>query len=118
VSEAGVEVDGVDVGFWNIFLMSIFGFATGAASGAGAVAGEEDAVDGEDAIGIGPDEVAEATCAGNADGLDEMEAFPLTCVCAGTVPKDLTISDLSVGAAAGEEEIGADASSIDPKVTA
>ena len=36
----------------------------------------------------------------------------------GTVPKDLTPSDLIDGAAAGDEDIGAEASSIDPKVTA
>jgi hypothetical protein len=39
-------------------------------------------------------------------------------VLAGTVPKDLTPSDLIDGAAAGDEDIGAEASSIDPKVTA
>lgn len=37
---------------------------------------------------------------------------------AGTVPKDLTPSDLIDGAAAGDEDIGAEVSSIDPKVTA
>ena len=36
---------------------------------------------------------------------------------AGTVPKDLTPSDLIDGAAVGDEDIGAETSSIDPKVT-
>ena len=38
-------------------------------------------------------------------------------VAAGTDPNDFIPSPLIVGTAAGEEEIGADASSIDPKVT-
>jgi len=51
-------------------------------------------------------------------GRDEMEGFPLTWpTVAGTDPKDLT-SDLMGGAAEGEEDIGAETSSIDPKVTA
>jgi len=39
-------------------------------------------------------------------------------VLAGTVPKVFTPSDLIDGAAAGDEDIDAEASSIDPKVTA
>lgn len=47
-----------------------------------------------------------------------MEALPFTWpVVAGTEPKDLT-SDLMGGAAEGEEDIVAETSSIDPKVTA
>ena len=36
---------------------------------------------------------------------------------AGTVPKDLIPSGLMTGTEAGEDDIGAEASSIDPKVT-
>lgn len=34
------------------------------------------------------------------------------------MPKDLTLSDLIEGAAAGEDEMGAETSSIEPNVTA
>jgi hypothetical protein len=68
--------------------------------------------------------VEEATAgAGEVDdrasgGRDEMEGLPLTWpTVAGTDPKDFT-SDLMGGAAEGEEDIGAETSSIDPKVTA
>jgi hypothetical protein len=57
---------------------------------------------------------------GLEDGLefDEMDGLPFTCPDVETLPKALTPSDFTVGAAAGDDEIGADASSIDPKVTA
>ena len=44
----------------------------------------------------------------------------MTCnyTAAGTDPKDFTPSDLVGGMAAGDEDIGAETSSIDPKVTA
>lgn len=51
---------------------------------------------------------------------DDMEAFPFTwpiLVAAGTDPKVLTPSDLMGGVAAGEEDMGAETSSIDQKVT-
>lgn len=55
----------------------------------------------------------------------EMELFPLTwpillvvAAVAGTEPKDLTPSDLMAGVAAGDDEMGAEASSIEPNVTA
>lgn len=51
-------------------------------------------------------------------GRDEMYGFPLTWpAVAGTDPKDFT-SDLMGGAAEGDEDMGAETSSIDPKVTA
>lgn len=56
---------------------------------------------------------------GAKGALDEIEDFPLTWPeVAGTDPKDFTPSDLMGGAAAGEEDIGAETSSIDPNVTA
>lgn len=39
-------------------------------------------------------------------------------VVAGTEPKDFTPSDLMAGVAAGDDEMGAETSSIEPKVTA
>lgn len=44
--------------------------------------------------------------------------LPFTLLFAGTVPKDLTPSDFTAGAEAGEEDMGAPVSSIDPKDTA
>jgi len=109
VSEGGFE-DGADDGFWNIFLMSILGLAAAAeATEVGAV--DDDAeVDAADDEGVGD----------KTDVLDEIDALPLTWpeVVAGTDPKDFTLpSDLTGGAEAGDEDIGAEASSIDPKVT-
>jgi hypothetical protein len=52
-------------------------------------------------------------------GADEIDCLPLTWPAfAGTVPNDLTPSDLTAGVEAGEEEIGAETSSIDPNDTA
>jgi hypothetical protein len=68
---------------------------------------------GVDAVGVDPD--------GASDGHDdeEMEDFPFTwLLVAITDPKDFTLSDLTAGMAAGEVEIGAETSPIDPKVTA
>jgi hypothetical protein len=48
----------------------------------------------------------------------EMVAFPLACGgAAGTDPNDFGASALTAGAGAGDDEIVADASSIDPNVT-
>jgi hypothetical protein len=52
------------------------------------------------------------------DGRDEREDLPLTRVSASIVPNDLTLSDLMEGAVAGDEEMGAETSSIEPNVTA
>jgi len=111
VSDGGFE-DGADDGFWNIFLMSILGLA-----GAAAADGADDGAVDEDAtveIEAVDDEVVEVT----TDDLDDIDALPLTWPDAGTDPKDFTLSDLSGGAAAGDEDIDAEASSIDPNVTA
>ena len=107
-------VDGADVGIWNIFLMSIMGLAGVDVAAAAPTGGLVE--DDEEAAG------------GTTDALDDMEALPLTwpegpfwpagVAAAGTDPKDFTPSDLRAGAAAGDEDIGADTSSIDPKVTA
>jgi hypothetical protein len=61
VSEGGFE-EGVDEGFWNIFLISIFGFTSGAAADR---TGEGAAVEVE-AVGD------------TTGGLEDMDAFPLT----------------------------------------
>ena len=60
-SDGGFE-DGADDGFWNIFLMSIFGLAGVAAADAGGVKAAED----------------EEEAAGGITGdLEDIEAFPL-----------------------------------------
>ena len=83
--------------------MSIFGFAWGAA----ADMTDSDAAEEVDAVGD------------TTGGLEDMEAFPLTWpVATGTDPKVFTPSDLVGGMTPGEEDIGAETSSIDPKVTA
>jgi hypothetical protein len=91
-------VEGADDGFWNILWMSSFAGLDG--------------VEGIDCGGVDDDD-------GAKEGLDEIEDLPLTWpTVAGTDPKDFTPSDLMGGAAAGDEDIGAETSSIDPKVTA
>ena len=110
MSDGGFE-DGADDGFWNIFLMSILGLAGAAAEGADDGTVDEDAAVEIEAV---DDEVVEVT----TDDLDDIDALPLTWPDAGTDPKDFTLSDLSGGAAAGDEDIDAEASSIDPNVTA
>ena len=85
--------------------MSILGFAGGVAAD---MADDDAAVDVE-AVGD------------TTDALEDMDAFPLTwpvAVATGTDPKVFTPSDLVGGTAAGDEDIGAETSSIDPKVTA
>jgi hypothetical protein len=99
----------------NIFLMSILGLVV--AGGVAAVVAGAAEAEGVDAAGV--DVAADA---GWTTGvLDEIEALPLTWeggVAAGTDPKERTPSDFRAGAAAGDEDIGAETSSIDPKVTA
>lgn len=51
-------------------------------------------------------------------GAEEIEGLPLTCPALATVPNDLTFSVLTAGVEAGEEEMGAETSSIDPNDTA
>lgn len=83
--------------------MSIFGFIGNAAAD---MTGE-DAAEEVEAVG------------GTIGGLEDMDGFPLTWpVATGTDPKVFTPSDLVGGTAAGEEDIGAETSFIDPKVTA
>lgn len=95
---AGEGADGAGE-LWKSFAMSLLSSFAGAAATAGE--GAED-----DAPGDAVDTEGRVT-----------EALPL--LAAGTVPKDLTIVSLIVGGAgAGEEEICAEASSIDPNVTA
>ena len=73
-------------------------------------------------------DVDEEAVGGTTDALDDIEALPLTwperpycpagVAAASTDPKDFTLSDLRAGAAASDEDISADTSSIDPKVIA
>lgn len=88
---SGVDDDEEDDGApWNSFLTSNLGFATGV----------EDAVfDNEAAAGLPLTGWAEVGVAG-------------------TVPNDFTPSVLMGGTEAGDEDIGAETSSIEPKVTA
>jgi hypothetical protein len=85
--------------------MSILGFA-------GAAADRTDEAD-EAAVDV-------EAVGGTTDALEDMDGFPLTWPVAatGTVPKVFTPSDLVGGTAAGDEDIGAETSSIDPNVTA
>jgi hypothetical protein len=77
------------VGLRNIFLMSIFGLASGTAA---------------DTVGD--------------DDVEDIEALPVAFVASGTVPKEFTPSDSRAGAAAGDKNVGVGTSSIEPKVTA
>ena len=90
------EVEGCEDGFWKNLCMSILGF---------------EGVAGTDTAGVEEDE-GDVPAAVREDN----EAFPLRWVL-GRDPKDLTPSDLTWGAEAGEEEIGAETSSIEPNVT-
>lgn len=65
--------------------------------------------------GVGVD--VEAPLGGRFKEGFEMDALPFTCPVAGTDPNDLTPSDFTAGVEAGEEDMGAETSSIDPKVT-
>ena len=88
--------------FETSFFMSILGFEGGVAAD-----GTDDAAVEVEAVG------------GTTDGLEGMDGFPLTLpVATGTDPKVLMPSDLVGGMAAGDEDIGAETSSIDPNITA
>lgn len=96
---------------WNNFLMSILpiGFDAGVEGVADVVdddegAGDEEPLGGRFKVGFEVGAVVDGD-------------LPFVLV-AGTEPKDLTPSDFTVGAWAGEEDMGAPASSIDPKDTA
>jgi len=84
---------------------SIFGF--------GFAAVEDPGVDGGGVDGVDEDEDPTET----TEGLVDIGDFPFTGATAGTVPNDLTPSDFIGGTEAGDEDIGAAASSIEPKVT-
>ena len=97
-SDGGCEVEGDGAGalleLWNNFLISTL-------------------------LGLGgADVVVEVDDVFAADGAGD-EDLPLAAgVSAATEPNDFTPSDLIGGTEAGEEEMGADASFIEPKVTA
>lgn len=76
------------------------------------ILGFEGVAAGTDTGGVEDDEDDEPAAGREANG-----TFPLTCVL-GNDPKDFTPSDLTGGAEAGEADIGAVTSSIEPKVTA
>jgi hypothetical protein len=95
-------------GPWNSFAMLFLSnFGTG------------DCVEGGGTAAACEDEVGVAeTGGGRLVAADFAASDPLFCHWTATEPKDLTRSaSLTAGAAAGEEEIGATASSIEPKVT-
>jgi hypothetical protein len=143
VSELGVEVAGAAVvlGFWKSLRMSTLlslgvgvgeraGAAAAAAAAAGAVA-EEMEGEGEAELDFAMRGTGALVATGeDADGLDCFDedasvdandgGLPFTGeLAAGTDPNDLTtFSDLIGGAVAGDEDIGAATSSIEPKVTA
>jgi hypothetical protein len=100
-------VEGEDEGFWNNFRMSILpGFA--------GTDVDDEVVDAVET------EVEEEAWLDGGFVEDETDDFPFIWLgVAGTEPKDFTPSDdaLIAGVAAGEEDIGAEASSMDPKDT-
>lgn len=103
VSEGCVEV--TDDGFWKSFAMS--GFASLVA---------EDI----DTAGEGADELV-AGVGTATDGRDKRAGLPFTwvsCLSASIEPNDLTTSDLMEGAVAGDDDMDAEISSIEPNVTA
>jgi hypothetical protein len=105
----GVDDDEEDEGFWNILRMSFLSSLGALEAGGG--------------VGLADDDDAAAPAvepAGATD--DEALVVPLGC-CAGTDPNDLTTSDFTEAAVGGEtagdgdEEMGAEASLMDPNVT-
>lgn len=108
-----VDAAGAD-GLWNNFLMS--GFCN---------LGPEEVVEGVadvevDAVRPGEEVVDGVATEGPAERDADIDGFPLMwvdVVAAGTLPKDFTTLSLMGFGAAGDEDIGADASSIEPKVT-
>lgn len=117
-ADAGEEVDEAsEVLFWKRLFTSNF-----AVFGVDEEPDVDGAVDEEDVDGAVEDDEDDDAAAVAPDGGVPVEnemvrvwIFPF--VFAGTDPKDLIPSDFIVGAAAGEDEIGALASSMDPKVT-
>jgi hypothetical protein len=85
----------------------------------GAAAGDG-ADDAEEGVDGGTDDAASGALGGGfGDAVDpEVDDLPfMRPESTGTLPNDLTPSDLIGGTEAGEEEIGAEASFIEPKVT-
>ena len=100
-----------DVLFWNRLLTSNL-----ACFDVDDAAVEEDAaVEDDDAVVEDEDAAADGGVPVENDVVREC-ILPFVAA-AGTLPKDLIPSGLIVGTDAGEDEIGAEASSIDPKVT-
>lgn len=97
----------VVLGFWKSLRMSTL-LSLGVGEGIGALAATGDDVDGLDCF-----EDAEPARVDAKEG-----GLPLTGELAGTDPKDLTPSDFMGATGAGEEDIGAASSSMEPKVTA
>jgi hypothetical protein len=138
VSELDDEGGGaVVLGFWKSFRISTllsFGVGVGVGEGAGAEEIVEGGVEeGEAEADLARRGMGAFGTTEDVDGLDcfkddeparvdakEGEALPFTgeFVAAGTDPNDFTPSDLIGGTEAGEEDIGAAASSMEPKVTA
>lgn len=109
--EAGAE------GLWNNFLMSGFSSLGPEEEVAGVVADvefEADRAGEDDEDGVARDEPV-----GRAADIDGLPLIwdDVVAGAAGTVPNDLTTLSFMGFGAAGDEDIGADASSIDPKVT-
>ena len=87
-----------------------------------AAAGAEGVAVEVEADGPKDEEVASGFAETLAERTADMEAFPLiwddaVAGAAGTVPNDFTTLSFMGFGAAGDDEIGADASSMDPKVT-
>ena len=75
-------------------------------------------------LGFTGDVVADRTAVdvgavgGTTDGLEDMDGFTPVGAATGTDPKVFRPSDFVRGTAAGDGDVGAETSSIDPKVTA
>lgn len=102
-----------DEGFWKSFAMSaLVGFGVDAVDVAAVEGGVLEFEGVDDTVGLGDcfdDPVADA----------EAGVLPFTWLedVAGTDPKDFTTSVFTAGMAAGDEDNGAEASSIDPNTT-
>ena len=123
---AGVEEDGAsELLFWNRLLTSnlaAFGVEDDADGAVDAAVDDDDAVEAEE-VDVAVDDDDDAGAAAAADGGIPVEndvvrewILPFG-FAAGTEPNDLIPSGFTIGAGPGEDEMGAEASLMDPKVT-
>ena len=121
---AGVDDGASELLFWKRLLTSnlaVFGVEEDADGAVDAAVEVDDDVEAEE-VDVAVDDDDEADAAAGADGgipveNDVVRECILPFGFAGTEPNDLIPSGFIIGAGAGEDEMGAEASSMDPKVT-